>query len=251
MKGIIIDKDGTLFNYAYVWGGVVSKAIRDGFTELGLEGEKLDRLTMRFEELFGIDERGNNHKDGILFRPDLALITITKMVLSSLSAGLNPFKVKDKVFSKIMDMGAMIEKEIDNKEFPGIRELFKKLKDNGYAIGIVTNDCIATTKLFLKKMGAEEYVDFIRGEDSGTKKKPNPEAFHEFMKEFSLYAGDIAVVGDSMADMLFAKRGKAGYKIAVLTGSGDKKLLERMADKVYPTILDIENDSVLFKQGTR
>ena len=101
MKGIIIDKDGTLFNYAYVWGGVVSKAIRGGFSELGLKGDKLNRITMRFEELFGIDERGGSYKNGILFRPDLAVITIAKMVLASLGAGLNPFKVKNKVFDKI------------------------------------------------------------------------------------------------------------------------------------------------------
>ena len=129
MKGIIIDKDGTLFNYAYVWGGVVSKAIRGGFSELGLKGDKLNRITMRFEELFGIDERGGSYKNGILFRPDLAVITIAKMVLASLGAGLNPFKVKNKVFDKIEKMGSMIEQEIDAKEFPGIKELFKKLKD--------------------------------------------------------------------------------------------------------------------------
>ena len=250
MKGIIIDKDGTLFNYAYVWGDVVSKAIRGGFSELGLKGDKLNRITMRFEELFGIDERGGSYKNGILFRPDLAVITIAKMVLASLGAGLNPFRVKNKVFDKIEKMGSMIEQEIDAKEFPGIKELFKKLKDNGYLIGIVTNDCVATTRLFLKKMGAEEYVDFIRGEDSGTRKKPNPEAFRQFINEFSLKPEDVAVVGDSKADMKFASNSNAGYSIAVLTGSGDRKLLERMADKVYPTILDIAEDSVLFEKNT-
>lgn len=248
MRGIIIDKDGTLFNYAYVWGPVVAKAIREGFYELGLRDRKLDSTAIRFEELFGVDEFGNNHKDGILFRPDLALFTISKMVLASLMAGLNPFKVKNKVFSKLNGISSMISEEIQRKEFPGIREIFELLKRNDYVIGIVTNDTVDTTKMFLDYIGIREYVDFIRGKDNLKKKKPSAEAFNQFLKEFNLSATDVAVIGDTKEDMQFALNGKAGYRIAVLTGSGDEKLLNRMADKVYPTILDIKSDPVLFEK---
>ena len=66
--------------------------------------------------------------------------------------------------------------------------------------------------------------------------------------EFNLSAKDVAVIGDTKEDMRFAINGKAGYRIAVLTGSGDEKLLNRMADKVYPTILDIKSDPILFEK---
>ena len=250
MRGIIIDKDGTLFNYAYVWGPTVAKAIKAGFSELGLKGERLEKVTVRFERLFGVDDKGNNYKNGILFRPDLAVITVIKMVFAALAAGLNPFKVKKKVYSKINDMGALIKDDLDDKEFPGLKELFMKLKANDYVIGIVTNDSIYTTQLFLEKIGIEEYVDFIRGAESGCAKKPSPQAFNEFLSEFSLRAENVSVIGDTKSDMLFAKNGNAGYKISVLTGSGDRKLLEQYYDVVYPTILDISSDPVLFEKRT-
>ena len=195
-----------------------------------------------------MDEFGNNHKDGILFRPDLALFTISKMVIASLKAGLNPFKVKNKVFSKLDGISSMISEEIQRKEFPGIKEIFELLKRNNYVIGIVTNDTVDTTKMFLDYIGIREYVDFIRGKDNLKKKKPSAEAFNQFIKEFNLSAKDVAVIGDTKEDMRFAINGKAGYRIAVLTGSGDEKLLNRMADKVYPTILDIKSDPILFEK---
>ncbi len=248
MRGIIIDKDGTLFNYAYVWGPVVAGAVKAGFSELGVKGEKLEWLSLGFEKLFGVDDKGNNYKNGILFRPDLAPITIARMVLLSLKAGLNPFKVKNKVYSKIQMMGELIKGELEEKQFPGVRELFIKLKESGYVIGIVTNDSINTTAYFLEKMGLCEFVDFIRGAESGCRKKPHPDALNEFLKEFSLSADDVAVVGDTKSDMEFAKRGNAGYRVSVLTGSGDEKLLRRLSDAVYPTIQDLISDPVLFEK---
>ena len=248
MRGIIIDKDGTLFNYAYVWGPVVAGAVKAGFSELGVNGEKLEWLSLGFEKLFGVDDKGNNYKNGILFRPDLAPITIARMVLLSLKAVLNPFKVKNKVYSKIQMMGELIKGELEEKQFPGVRELFIKLKESGYVIGIVTNDSINTTAYFLEKMGLCEFVDFIRGAESGCRKKPHPDALNEFLKEFSLSADDVAVVGDTKSDMEFAKRGNAGYRVSVLTGSGDEKLLRRLSDAVYPTIQDLISDPVLFEK---
>lgn len=246
MKGLIIDKDGTLFHYGYVWGSVVSDAVVSGLSKLGLKGEKLNKTAHKFEMYFGVDREGNNYKNGILFRPDLIVLSITKMVIASLAAGLNPFKVKDIVFVELSGIGDRIKNEIANKDFPGLKELFFSLKERGYKIGIVTNDNEATTRLFLSYIGIEDCVDFIRGDGKGAKKKPNPEAFNQFIKEFGLKREDVAVIGDSKQDMDFAKRAKAGYKVAVLTGSGDEKLLYKMADAVYPTILDIAKDPVLF-----
>ncbi len=246
-KGIIIDKDGTLFHYGYVWGKTVSDAVFSGLSRLGLKGDALDRTAHKFEVCFGVDRNGNNYSNGILFRPDLMPLAVAKLVFISLSQGLNPLRVKKVVFDEINGIGNRITKELVNKEFPGIRELFMRLKENGYIIGIVTNDDEHSARFFLDYVKISEYVDFMRCNGKGAKKKPNPEAFNQFIKEFGLKAEDVAVVGDTKSDMDFARRAKAGYKIAVLTGSGDEKLLGRKADAIYPTILDINSDRTLFE----
>ena len=95
-------------------------------------------------------------------------------------------------------------------------------------------------------MEITEYISFRRTKDSPTHKKPNPEAIREFCSEFNLESSEVAVVGDTIVDMEFAKEGKAGYAVAVLTGSGDIEGLGEKADAVYPELKDILSDPVLF-----
>ncbi len=241
-----MDKDGTLFNYAEVWGPVIDKAVCDAFASLGVKEDKLDKLSLKLERLIGIDRNGINYKGGILFRPGRAPLIILKLIILMLLYGLNPFKVIKMIQRGFEVAGEMMKEDLANREFPGIKDLFEKLKERKYYIGIVTNDDVETTRCFLKRMGVTELVDFVRGKGSECKTKPNAEAFRQFLKEFSLCAEDVAVIGDARGDMKFARNAKAGYTVAVLTGSGDKKMLKRYADAIYPTILDITEDKVLF-----
>ena len=115
-----------------------------------------------------------------------------------------------------------------------------------YIIGIVTSDTTSSTELFLERMEITSYVSFLRTKDSPTHKKPNPEAIREFCAQFSLESSEVAVIGDTVVDMEFGRAGKAGYCIAVLTGSGDKEGLSAVADAVYPGIRNILSDPILF-----
>lgn len=248
IKGIIIDKDGTLFNYAEVWGPVVSRSIENGLKSLNLPESRLDKVTLKFEIIFGIDRYKRNHKHGILFRNDLLFFNVAKLVFISLANGLNPFKVEKTIMEHIRHISDNIEEDIRNQEFPGIPDFIDSLKNEGMKVGMVTSDHMHSTTAFLRQMGIEGKLDFIATGDSGMPKKPNPGAIFEFMKKYGLKNDEVAVVGDSKIDMRFAKNAKVGYTVAVLTGSGDKKLLERMADKVYPAILDLYSDPVIFEK---
>ena len=90
---------------------------------------------------------------------------------------------------------------------------------------------------------------FLRTKDSHVKAKPNPEALREFCQENGLESSEVAIIGDTLVDMEFAHQGKAGYRIAVLTGSGDLERLRKNADAVYPTLHDVLKDPVLFPEN--
>jgi phosphoglycolate phosphatase len=47
------------------------------------------------------------------------------------------------------------------------------------------------------------------------------------------------MVGDTLADLLMGQRAGAGLKVGVLTGAGDRTLLDRHADVVLPSIGEI------------
>ena len=51
--------------------------------------------------------------------------------------------------------------------------------------------------------------------------------------------------------MEFAKNGKVGYSVALLTGSGDKEALQKLSNVIYPELIDMLKDPVLFPQKTQ
>lgn len=249
IKAVIFDKDGTLFDYAAFWGPIVSRNALAGFSRFPLDEKKIDEMAYKFEVISGVDRNLVNHPNGILFRHDKIFGNVMRMVIASMKAGLNPFKVA-KVLLNLMDhVSDDIDEDLKIAHFPDIRPIFQALKSRGIVIGIVTNDLTVSAMKFLKALKVDDLVDFLRCRDSGCLSKPNPEAIKELRKLYGLKGKEIAMVGDTKIDMIFGRRGHVGYRIAVLTGSGDEKLLRRHSDAVYPTILDITKDPVLFEKS--
>ena len=73
IKGIILDKDGTLFRYGEVWGPVLSKAIEKGLSKAKLPDEKREECLADFYRVVGVDKDGNTYPDGIISTTPLAM----------------------------------------------------------------------------------------------------------------------------------------------------------------------------------
>ncbi len=246
IRGIILDKDGTLFSYGEVWGPVLSDAIEKGLREAGMPENRRHECMEDFCHAVGVDGDGRTYPDGIIFRHDKPLLATVRLLRITFRYHMNPWRVWKAVRNILDHKSFSIGDRLEKMEFPGVRETIKTLHDHGYVLGIVTTDTTASTELFLRHMGIKEYISFIRTKDSHSRPKPNPEAIREFCKEFGFENSEIAVIGDTVVDMEFGIQGKAGYRIAVLTGSGDKEKLMEDADIVYPTIEDIIKDPILF-----
>ena len=249
IKGIIFDKDGTLFDYGKVWGPVVRDAIYSGLQSISIPDDKKKECAYAFMRVLGVDAEGNTYPDGIIFRHDRLIAAFFRVLAVTLHYHINPVKVGMlfRIFLSKDEKG--IAKRISTMEFPGVAEVFQEADRRGYRMGIVTNDSTVSTKLFLDRMGISQYIVFLRTKDSHVKAKPNPEALREFCQENGLESSEVAIIGDTLVDMEFAHQGKAGYRIAVLTGSGDLERLRKNADAVYPTLHDILKDPVLFPEN--
>ena len=105
-----------------------------------------------------------------------------------------------------------------------------------------------STKICLEHLKIAQYVDFLSTFDDNLAKKPNPEALDAFCMKFSLKPEEVVVVGDAPVDMKFAKKGKSGYAIAVMTGSNDVKRLSRTADILYQNLECLNTDTQLFPE---
>ena len=246
LKGIIFDKDGTLFDYGEVWGPLLSRAVSKGLSNASLSEERKGRCMNDFMKILGVDENGNTYPDGIIFRHDKKITATFRVLSLCLRYRLSPFMVGHAMFAFMKKSDLGLEERIENMEFPGVREVFEEAYGRGYILGIVTNDTADSTRIFLDKMGISQYISFIRTKDNSAHQKPNPATIREFCEEKGLESAEVAIVGDTIVDMEFAHLGKAGYAVAVLTGSGDVEGLEKHADAVYPTLMDVLSDPVLF-----
>ena len=62
IKGIIFDKDGTLYDYVQVWAPVINNAVKTIFISLNIEHS--EKATSQLYEIIGIDNNYNIYKDG-------------------------------------------------------------------------------------------------------------------------------------------------------------------------------------------
>lgn len=115
--------------------------------------------------------------------------------------------------------------------------LFGQLRRHGLKIGIATADDLESTKFFLKLAGVDAYIDFI-GTSDYYEKKPSSSMLRAFCEVGNMSAAEVAIAGDTMTDIRFARNGTAGLAIGVLSGvSGLAELQD--ADLVIPSVADI------------
>lgn len=249
IKGVIFDKDGTLFNYAEVWGPVAGRAADMIQRTFNIASAKSEEVRQELFRILGLDDAGHTYPDGILFNHERRVAAFFKLLAYCIKYRINPYTFKKILFSFLKDPAEGIVHELQRMDFSGVVKLFEKLDATGIKIAVVTNDTTVSAKTCLKYMGIDSHISFLRTKESNCRRKPDPEAIRQFCAYFGLQADEVAVVGDAVADMKFARNGNVSYTIAVLTGSGDEETLSSMADAVYPDITYLYNDKKLFPEG--
>ena len=109
--------------------------------------------------------------------------------------------------------------------FEGITELLKKLKAEGYKIGVFSNKLDFFVKQLCECKFDKELIDCARGECKGIAVKPDPAGAYLMMESLGVTdKAKVAYVGDSNVDVLTAKN--AGfYCIGVAWGYRPPELL--------------------------
>ncbi len=111
----------------------------------------------------------------------------------------------------------------------------------GFALGIATNDAEGSARAQVGALGLDGLVPFIAGYDSGFGSKPGPGMVTAFVRYAGVAAQEVALVGDSLHDLL-AARAAGVVAIAVLTGPSRhaaRPEIEPHADHVIDSIEDL------------
>ncbi len=221
IKGIIFDKDGTLFDFNATWG-----VWARGMLEAETGGDPA--LFAALANALDYDVAGN------LFRPGSVVIAGTVGEVADAILGVMPDQNKADVLSRMNAATA----EVTQVEAVPLIPYFTGLRANGLCLGIATNDAEAPARRHLEQAGITEQFDFIVGYDSGHGAKPEPGQLHAFCVQTGLDPAQCAMVGDSTHD-LHAGQAAGMLTIGVLTGPAPKAELAPFADVVLPSIAAI------------
>ena len=223
IKGILFDKDGTLFDFAKTW-----EAWANAFLTRLTQGD-LARATM-IGAAVGFDLAANR------FATDSIVIAGTPGEVVDV---LSPH-VPEMSKAALIDLLNEEASRAPQSEVTPLIPFLEVLRARGLALGVATNDAEAPALAHLNKAGVTHLFDFIAGFDSGHGGKPGPGQLNAFAKTVGLAPNQIAMIGDSTHDLIAGKA--AGMtRIAVLTGMASADDLAPHADVVLPDISHLPN----------
>jgi phosphoglycolate phosphatase len=136
---------------------------------------------------------------------------------------------------------------IKTKPYPGILQLLKYLKDEGYKTAIVSNKNHEAV-LELTDIYFADYIDAAIGQRQGVRRKPNADCVFCALKRLNSERGKAVYIGDSEVDILTAQNADMSC-VTVSWGFRDRrKLLEAgaeiIADDIGGIVSFLENSNL-------
>ena len=220
IKGLLFDKDGTLFSFQQSW----SQWAHDFISGIAPTTDLRNRLA----NSLGFDMVNRQ------FRPDSAVIAGTPEETVNAVASIFPDKDLDTVRQDILATSSG-EFQIPVAPLP---PLFQTLSDRGLVMGIATNDGESVARAHMSHFGISAYFPFTVGYDSGYGEKPGPGQMHAFLDHHQLAPDHAIMIGDSTHD-LEAGRAAGMFTLGVLTGVAGHDALAPFADMVLPSIAEL------------
>lgn len=218
IRGLIFDKDGTLFDFNATWS-----AWCHGFV-LGLaEGDpaRAEALAARL----GYDLAARR------FLRTSPVIAGTMEFVVEAARGARPDFAESALRRHIIESTAAAP-QVEAAPLAG---LLDRLIAGGLTLGVATNDSEEPARAHLSRAGVLDRFAFVAGYDSGHGAKPTPGMLLAFCAATGIPPGECAMIGDSTHD-LASGRAAGMATVGVLTGPASAEDLAPLADVVLPDI---------------
>lgn len=220
IKGILFDKDGTLFGFSAMWALWCDRVL----TELSAGDEQLRN---KLGVAVGYDTRTRE------FASDALIVRAAADEINQAWCDQLP----ELTFEQVEAVGhSQLQSMPASVPVTDLDALCQTFKANGITLGVATNDFESVAKDQLAQIGATSHFEFICGFDSGFGAKPQPGMILGFCEKTGLDPVNVAMVGDSCHDLDAGRAAGAGMLVGVLTGPATRHELNGLADVVLDDI---------------
>ena len=221
LEGIIFDKDGTIFGFDETWIHWCKEII-----EVISSGDR--NLKKAIAKVLDFDLKNLSFRSG-----SIAITASNRDIAGAICSVAESWST-----SELEKFLAKASSDAPIAEITPLIPFFNQLRGNFLKTGINTNDSEMSAISQLNSVGIIRKLDFVAGYDSGYEAKPSAEPLLAFAKKTLIAPEKIAMVGDSVSDLVSGKL--AGMKsIAVLTGPATESELAPYADVVLSSIREL------------
>jgi phosphoglycolate phosphatase len=220
-RGLVFDKDGTLFDFRASWGAWTHAFIAD---VTGGDPGRAERLA----EALGYDLEAGRFE-----RTSPMIAGTMEVVVRAVQSVLPEFR--EEALRGLIRESTAAAPQV---EAVPLIPLLERLVEEGFVLGVATNDGEAPARAHLARAGILDFFAFVAGYDSGHGAKPGPGMAEAFCRATGLAPAACAMVGDSTHDLVSGRA--AGMRtVAVLTGFATRDELAPFADAVLESIGDL------------
>lgn len=234
IKGILFDKDGTLIDFFSLWLDAAMEVVPEFLKQNKLDSseEMIDYIL----RTIGVTEMKVDPAGALAYKSYTEIAAEIQEALLEKGYLISEEKIQNQIealFHKSVTRGYSRLQQLTD-----IKKMIAYLQEKQIHVGLATADTLDSARACLDSMEVLEQFDYVGADDGIRKPKPEKDMFLEFQEQFGLLAEEIAVVGDSYNDIVFAKR-NGGIAIGVLSGVSQAKDFQDEADFIISSIQEL------------
>jgi phosphoglycolate phosphatase-like HAD superfamily hydrolase len=222
----VFDKDGTLIDFHRLWWGKLETGIAALVAATG-GGPALEE--MLYHTMGAEPARKLIKPDGPYAAASIAKTgTIAATVLHQW--GMAWHEAEELVARRFETIMAEPAGPDDIRPIGDLVGLFRRMKVAGISVAISTNDNREASEASLRLLGIEGLVDAMVCGDDALPSKPAPDQLLHIAQKLGASPARLLMAGDTVGDLLSGRAAGAGLVVGVLSGAGERRVLEPHAD---------------------
>ena len=218
IRGVIFDKDGTLFDFQSTWGIWTAQVLAR------IAGSD-EALLQQLAETLGYDTQTRR------VQPGSVIVAATPMDIAAVVNDCIPALSQAQICEWLNEEAKTAPQVL----VTDLHRLTEELRRINLGLCVMTNDAEAPARTHLASVQASGLFDFVIGSDSGFGAKPQAAPLLALADKMEIPAAACVMVGDSTHD-LRAGRAAGMRAVAVLTGLAEADELAPLADAVLPDV---------------